>query len=155
MPVYIAPEEVYRTSRSMGVVKSITKSFNLTWQFKVDPKFMYLVRLHFCDYYNTEPNQQVFSIFINNQTAEEMADVIEWSGGTAVPTYKDYVTYVNDIGWGDDQTVPTLSVDLHPSDATRPQFLDALHNGLEIFKLADSAGNLAAPNPHPSPMPVF
>jgi hypothetical protein len=72
MPVYIAPEEVYRTSRSMGVVKSITKSFNLTWQFKVDPKFMYLVRLHFCDYSNSKLNQLVFSIFINNQTAEAM-----------------------------------------------------------------------------------
>lgn len=145
----MAPEEVYRSSRSMGLIKSITQSFNLTWEFQVDPKFMYLVRLHFCEYYYTRTNQLVFSIFINNQTAEPTADVIAWSGGKAVPTYRDYVTYVKD-GWGDQ--APSLVLAMHPTDETKPEFLDALLNGLEIFKLGDSTGNLAGPNPQPSAM---
>jgi hypothetical protein len=150
MPKYIAPEEVYKSSRSMGVESSITQSFNLTWQFQVDPKFMYLVRLHFCDYYYSKENQLVFSIFINNQTAEPMADVIAWSGGKAVPIYKDYVMYVKEDGWGN-QT-PTLLLAVHPQGASKPEFLDAILNGVELFKLGDSTGNLAGPNPQPSAM---
>ncbi|KAG6700635.1 hypothetical protein I3842_08G121900 [Carya illinoinensis] len=147
MPEYVAPAEVYSSSRSMGVSKSVTQAFNLTWEFQVDSNFTYLLRLHFCDYQYSKPNQLVFSVFINNQTAEPTADVIGWTGGKAVPTYKDYVTYVKD-GSGDQK----LLLAMHPSDATKPEFLDALLNGVEIFKLSDTAGNLAGSNPQPSPM---
>jgi serine/threonine protein kinase len=39
---------------------------------------------------------------------------------------------------------------MHPSVALRPQFYDAILSGLEVFKLNDTAGNLAAPDPLPS-----
>ncbi|KAF5454715.1 hypothetical protein F2P56_024361 [Juglans regia] len=147
LPEYVAPADVYGSSRSMGLTKSITQGFNLTWEFQIDSNFTYLVRLHFCDFYYTKPNQLVFSIFINNQTAEPTADVIGWTGGKGVPTFKDYVTYVKD-GSGDQK----LLLALHPSDATKPEFLDALLNGVEIFKLGDTTGYLAGSNPQPSPM---
>jgi len=149
MPAYVAPVEVYSSSRSMGVDKAITEGFNLTWVFQVDPNSTYLLRFHFCDFYYSKPNQLVFSIFVNNQTAEATADVIAWSEGKAVPTFQDYMTYFTDAS-GDQN----LWVALHPTNETRPEYLDALLNGLEIFKLSDTTGNLAGPNPKPSPMLV-
>jgi hypothetical protein len=92
IPAYTAPEEVYRTARTMGTDKTINKSYNLTWEFPVDSGFVYLVRLHFCEFQPeiTQVNDRVFLIFIANTTAEEAADVIKWSGGNGVPVYRDY-----------------------------------------------------------------
>ncbi|KAJ7973499.1 Receptor-like protein kinase [Quillaja saponaria] len=149
MPEYVAPPDVYSTSRSMGVEKNVNKNFNLTWIFQVDANFTYLVRLHFCDYRSDKVNQVVFSILLNNQTAEATADVIAWSGGKAVPVYKDYAVYVKD-GPGDE----TLQVDLRTNEETKPEFLDAFLNGVEVFKMNDTSGNLAGPNPQPSAMLV-
>ncbi|KAL6136647.1 hypothetical protein ACLB2K_061942 [Fragaria x ananassa] len=81
---YTAPEKVYKTGRSMGLNKTINKSYNLTWRFGVHPQFSYLVRLHFCE------------------------------------------------------------------DSTSG-YSDAILNGVEIFKLNDTDGNLAGPNPDPRP----
>ncbi|KAK7269184.1 hypothetical protein RIF29_21901 [Crotalaria pallida] len=147
MPQYIAPSSVYSTSRSMGNNKDVNLGFNLTWIFQVDPNSMYLTRLHFCDYYYSKVNEIVFNIYVNNQTAQAQADVIGWTGGKGVPTYKDYVVYVqNDVD--NDQ----LWLALHPARDTKPEFYDAILNGVEIFKLNDT--NLSGPNPQPSDMMV-
>ncbi|KAG4983519.1 hypothetical protein JHK87_028268 [Glycine soja] len=90
-------------------------------------------------------NEIVFKIFINNQTAEAEADVIGWTGGKGVATYKDYVIYVKDEA-GDDQ----LWLALHPAPETEPEFYDSLLNGVEVFKLNDT--DLSGPNPQPSEM---
>ncbi|KAJ1413875.1 Serine-threonine/tyrosine-protein kinase, catalytic domain [Sesbania bispinosa] len=145
MPRYVAPADVYSTSRSMGNDKDINMGFNLTWIFQIDPNSMYLTRLHFCDYYSSKVNEIVFNIYVNNQTAEAQADVIGWTGGKGVPTYKDYVVYVQDVE-GDEQ----LWLALHPAPDTMPEFYDAILNGVEIFKINDT--NLSGPNPQPSDM---
>ncbi|TKY52117.1 Receptor protein kinase ANXUR2 [Spatholobus suberectus] len=147
MPQYIAPTDVYSTSRSMGNNKDVNMGFNLTWVFQVDPNSMYLTRFHFCDYYYSKVNEIVFKIFINNQTAETEADVIGWAGGKGVPTYKDFVIFVKDEP-GDDQ----LWVALHPTPDTKPEYYDAILNGVEVFKLNDT--DLSGPNPQPSDMLV-
>ncbi|KAE9619031.1 hypothetical protein Lal_00047626 [Lupinus albus] len=147
MPQYIAPSSVYSTSRSMGNNKDINMGYNLTWIFQVDPNSMYLTRLHFCDYYYSKVNEIVFNIYVNNQTAQTQADVIGWTGGKGVPTYKDYVVYVQDQA-GED----TLWLALHPAQDTKPEYYDAILNGVEIFKLNDT--NLSGPNPQPSEMMV-
>lgn len=147
MPQYVAPVDVYRTSRTMGPTAQLNLNFNLTWVFQVDGNFMYILRLHFCEYQLTKINQRVFDIFINNQTAETNADVIGWTGSKDVPQYKDYAVFVND-GPGDEQ----LWVALHPSTSMKPEYYDSILNGLEVFKLNDTTGNLAGPNPTPSPM---
>ncbi|GMI69060.1 FERONIA [Hibiscus trionum] len=143
-PVYTAPEVLYETARTMGPIASINLNYNLTWVFTVDPGFYYLVRLHFCE---TETflqyiNQRVFNIFINNHTALKGMDVIGLSGGNGIPVYKDYVVWVP-------QSVNDLWVALHPQTREKPQFYDAILNGLEIFKLSNWDGSLAAPNPRP------
>ncbi|EOY03758.1 Malectin/receptor-like protein kinase family protein, putative [Theobroma cacao] len=155
-PAYTAPEVVYKTSRTMGPTPSINLNYNLTWLCPVDSGFYYLVRLHFCETEPdvTMPNQRVFNIFINNQTAEAGMDVIAVSGGNGVPVYIDYVVWVPH---GSPST-QDLWVAIHPSTQSHPLFIDAILNGLEIFRLNKTDGSLAAPNPevevvHISPVP--
>lgn len=145
----IAPLDVYNTARSMGPHENININYNLTWIFQIDANFTYLVRFHFCELEFESVNQRVFQIFVNNQTAEENADVIAWAKSRGVPVSKDYAVYARDEP-GDEE----LWVALHPSLSTKPQFYDAILNGLEIFKMNDTRGNLAGPNPVPSPMPT-
>ncbi|KAJ4707262.1 Receptor-like protein kinase [Melia azedarach] len=150
-PAYTAPTVVYTTSRTMGKDPNLNKRYNLTWIFSVDPGFNYLVRLHFCETQLevTRENQRVFSIFINNQTAEKDADVINWSGGSGIPVFKDYVVSVPiDDNHSSKQD---FWLDLHPflDLDPLPKFADAILNGLEMFKINNSDGNLAGPNPEP------
>ncbi|XP_021296702.1 receptor-like protein kinase FERONIA [Herrania umbratica] len=144
-PIYTAPQVVYKTSRTMGPTASINSNYNLTWVCPVDSGFYYLVRLHFCETQPevTMPNQRVFNIFLNNQTAEASMDVIAVSGGNGVPVYRDYVV------WAPHGSPSTqdLWVAIHPSTKNHPEFIDAILNGLEIFKLNKTDGSLAAPNP--------
>ncbi|CAK9181268.1 unnamed protein product [Ilex paraguariensis] len=94
-PPYTAPKIIYTTRRTMG---NDSLRYNLTWKFPVDSGFYYLLRLHFCEIQLevTLKNQRVFIIYINNQTAQRGADVIQWSGGTRIPVFKDYVIMVTD-----------------------------------------------------------
>ncbi|KAF5737061.1 receptor-like protein kinase ANXUR1 [Tripterygium wilfordii] len=147
VPEYIAPLDVYSTSRSMGPTAKLNQNFNLTWVFQVDANFTYIVRFHFCEFQLTKANQRVFDIFLNNQTAQEAADVIAWAGSEGVPVYKDYAVYVADqVGDADNE----IWVALHPSVSMKPEYYDSILNGLEIFKLNQTNGNLAGPNPQPS-----
>ncbi|KAJ4764422.1 hypothetical protein LUZ62_074797 [Rhynchospora pubera] len=144
---YIAPTDVYSTTRTMGPDPTINRNYNLTWVFSVDGNYTYVVRFHFCELIHTKVNQRVFDIYVNNRTAYEDADVIAWASSKAVPVYKDFAISVTD-GPGDDQ----LWVALHPSVDAKPQYYDSILNGLEIFKMSSSTGNLAGPNPEPSEM---
>ncbi|KAM7520638.1 hypothetical protein LguiB_019600 [Lonicera macranthoides] len=144
-PNYSAPEIVYTTARTMD---NSSLRYNMTWAFPVDAGFYYLLRLYFCEFQLeiTLHNQRVFTIDINNQTAEEGADVIMWSNGNGIPVYRDCVVRVEDeSNNGRDKRYLWLS--MHPNLKTRPQYAGAILNGLEIFKLNRSNGSLAGPNP--------
>uniref|UniRef100_A0A5B7A1Z7 non-specific serine/threonine protein kinase n=1 Tax=Davidia involucrata TaxID=16924 RepID=A0A5B7A1Z7_DAVIN len=148
MPTYVAPVDVYATARSMGPDQHINQNYNLTWIFAVDSGFSYLVRLHFCEVLQsiTRVNQRVFDIFLNNQTAMSGADVIAWAQHNEVPVYKDYVVLVPNGAPQQD-----IWLALHPDIVSKPSYYDAILNGVEIFKISDSFGNLAGPNPVPPP----
>ncbi|OWM67045.1 hypothetical protein CDL15_Pgr000497 [Punica granatum] len=148
MPTYVAPEDVYSTARSMGPDPNINLHYNLTWILSIDSGFSYLVRLHFCEVAEniTKINQRVFSIFINNQTAEREADVVGWVKGHGIPVYKDYVVFVPNGSPQQD-----LWLELHPFTETKSEYYNAILNGVEIFKINDTTGNLAGPNPVPAP----
>uniref|UniRef100_A0A2P2MH32 Uncharacterized protein MANES_01G102100 n=1 Tax=Rhizophora mucronata TaxID=61149 RepID=A0A2P2MH32_RHIMU len=143
-PAYTAPQLVYGTMRSMGPHPEINKNYNLTWNFSVDAGFTYLVRLHFCETRKevTSEGEIEFFIFINNQTAEDDADVIHWSGNRSTPVYKDYVVWVP-------EGISILWLALAPNLPLSSPYADAFLNGLEIFKLNKSDGSLAGRNPHP------
>jgi hypothetical protein len=151
-PAYTAPKIVYQTSRTMGLNLTGNLNSNLTWIFPVDGGFNYLLRLHFCETQQevVETNQRVFYIFINNQTAQIGADVIEWSGGTGIPVYREYVVLVPSGNNGKQDLWLALHPDLDMSP--RPSFDSAILNGMEIFKLNRSDGSLAGLNPDPVPM---
>ncbi|KAE8713124.1 hypothetical protein F3Y22_tig00110214pilonHSYRG00015 [Hibiscus syriacus] len=77
--------------------------------------------LHFCEtqLQVTEEGQRVFEIFMDNKTAE--------SG----------------------QSKQILWLSLHPAIDVGSKFVDAILNGLEIFRLNKSDVSLAVPNPEP------
>ncbi|XP_043724359.1 receptor-like protein kinase ANXUR2 [Telopea speciosissima] len=147
-PEYIAPVDVYNTFRSMGSDMKVNQNYNLTWVFTVDANFTYLIRLHFCELLLTKVNQRSFQIFINNQTADDAADVLVWAGSKGVPVYKDFAVYVEDSPEDDEE----LWLSMRPAVSLKSEFYDSMLNGLEIFKMSDTAGNLAGPNPVPSEM---
>ncbi|XP_030964887.1 receptor-like protein kinase FERONIA [Quercus lobata] len=152
IPAYTAPEDVYRTARTMGRYKAVNKKYNLTWEFPVDSGFEYLVRLHFCEFQSeiTDIQDRVFLIFIANQTAETAADVMRWAGSKGVPIYIDYAV---SIYGKENQKKMNLSIALqaNPNDYVT-HFNDAILNGIEIFKASDVSGNLAGSNPEPVPL---
>ncbi|TMW83946.1 hypothetical protein EJD97_000372 [Solanum chilense] len=136
-PNYTAPTIVYTTSRTMA-----NYSPGLDWEFPLNSGFFYLFRLHFCEIQPEvkEINDRSFSISIGNQIAEREADVIQWSEGWRIPVYKDYVVNVRNR---DGAQNVTLNLRPNPDSA----YQNAILNGLEIFKLNDSNGNLSVPNP--------
>ncbi|KAJ4876790.1 Receptor-like protein kinase FERONIA [Raphanus sativus] len=114
--------------------------FNLSWSFNVDSKFRYLVRFHFCEIAPgiDKSNQRVFSVFLNNMTAEPKADVVGWSGGNGMALHRDFIVDV-----ANDNNIFLI---LHPNEVS-PVYFDDIINGLEIFKINNSDGNLAGPYP--------
>jgi hypothetical protein len=149
IPAYTAPDEVYRTARSMGPNETINKSYNLTWEFPVDSGLSYLVRLHFCEIQPeiTQEHDRVFLIFIANQTAEEAADVIFWGGGNGVPLYREYA--VSMFGReGETKMNLSLALEANPQD-WKTAYSDVILNGIEIFKAVTSNG---IPNPGQVPL---
>ncbi|KAL8044226.1 hypothetical protein ABFX02_08G033000 [Erythranthe guttata] len=143
-PPYSAPEIVYQTSRVMA-----NTSISLEWAFPVDSGFYYLLRFHFCEIQLevTGQNQRPFTISINNQTAEIEVDVIQLTGGTHIPVFRDLITFVPDDGR---RGRKDLRLSLFPFTEGNPKYANALLNGLEIFKLNDSTRSLAAANPPPA-----
>ncbi|GMH23125.1 hypothetical protein Nepgr_024968 [Nepenthes gracilis] len=145
IPTYTAPVDVYSTARSMGPTPQVNLNSNLTWTFSINPGFFYLVRLHFCEVFAniSKSNQRVFNIYLNNQTAFPGFDVVGLAHGNGIPLFSDFVVLVPPGG----DTQQDLRLDLNPDTTYKPQYYDAILNGLEIFKVNDSTGNLAGPNP--------
>lgn len=131
IPSYAAPRVLFQTARSTG------KGMSLTWKLTVDSGFKYLVRLHFCELQqNIKRGDREFQIFIANRLAEPSADIIRWAGGTGIPVLRDYTVMMSNLN--------QLSVVLRPKGKSEP-----ILNGLELFKINNTDGNLCGHNTKP------
>ncbi|CAK9324921.1 unnamed protein product [Citrullus colocynthis] len=150
IPPYMAPGNVYRTARTMGPNTTLNKSYNLTWEYPVDPGFHYMLRLHFCEFEAeiTAAGDRVFLIYIGNNMADQGIDVFQRAGGKGRPMYEDYGIFVSNTN----QKKVNLSVKLqaNPDDA-KTRLNNVILNGVEIFKINDLNGNLGGQNPDPPP----
>ncbi|WCJ25566.1 Malectin/receptor-like protein kinase family protein [Euphorbia peplus] len=142
---FAAPADVYLSSRFMGL-KSMD---NLTWNVLVYPGYTYLIRLHFCEFFTGEKvNDRRFDVFIDNKNAETGLDIVELTGGSLIPIYKDYLVNAGNKGELEDYTL-ALTIRPNPKSLYPTPFL----NGMEVLRLNDSDGNLSGPNPEPSISP--
>ncbi|EYU44215.1 hypothetical protein MIMGU_mgv1a000477mg [Erythranthe guttata] len=131
---HVAPIKVYDTARTMQTVTTN----NLTWRIPVDLGFRYLTRLHFSELHPRIAQQ--FSIFINNQIAENDANIIQRGGESGVAVYRDYIVMMDgDKTEGKRHLSITFQAKI---ESTYRQF-----NGLEVFKLSNPDNNLAGMGP--------
>lgn len=129
----IAPNMVYATAEMMEDPNVSIVNFNITWVFSVDPSFMYLVRVHFCDIVSKSLNSLVFNLFINSDIALGSFDISSLTADLSVPYYKDFVS---NSSVGSD----ILTVSVGPD--TMADTNNAIMNGLEIMKICNKAGSL-------------
>ncbi|KAI3450475.1 hypothetical protein Pfo_007140 [Paulownia fortunei] len=113
-----APQTVYGTCTKMNSEGDPRSNFNVTWGFKVDQGFQYLIRLHFCDIVSSAANQLLFNVYIDTFL----------NGRLATAFFMDFVTPSMDGN--------SLSISIGPSP--RSSYPDALLNGLEIMKISNS-----------------
>ncbi|KAI5064538.1 hypothetical protein GOP47_0021208 [Adiantum capillus-veneris] len=138
---YTAPIDVYNSARFMSNDNGINLQFNLTWNFSVDTNFTYYLRLHFCEFQYDKPNMRVFDIYVNDALAMGAYDVVAAAGDELIANVLDFSLTLQ----GAD--LPSISVQLHPNNSTNSSFYNAILNGIEIFKMNDTAGNLQGPPP--------
>jgi serine/threonine protein kinase len=129
----VAPNLVYATAETLEDPNVPIVNFNLTWVFSVDPSFMYLVRVHFCDIVSKSLNSLVFNLFINSDIALASLDLSSLTTDLNIPYYRDFVS--NSSAGSN-----TLTVSVGPDIMADTR--NAIMNGLEIMKISNKAGSL-------------
>uniref|UniRef100_A0A1D1XW24 Receptor-like protein kinase THESEUS 1 n=2 Tax=Anthurium amnicola TaxID=1678845 RepID=A0A1D1XW24_9ARAE len=133
LTVETAPNWVYSTADVMGDANVTDLNFNITWVFSVDPGFLYLVRLHFCDILSKIMNILVFNVYVNSDLAIPSLDLSALTGSLNVPYFKDFVSNSSS-----GSSILTVSVGSDPV----ADFSNAILNGLEILKINNDAKSL-------------
>ena len=129
----IAPNWVYASAEEMGDAKVANMNFNITWVFSVNQNFSYFVRAHFCDIVSKALNNLVFNLYINDDIAVESLDLSTFTGGLNVPYYRDFVSNAS-------VDSDTFTVSIGPD--TTSDMVNAIMNGLEIFKISNEVKSL-------------
>jgi len=146
-PDYIAPKDLFKSSRDLGTNATLNKLLNLTWEFPVNPGFYYMIRLHLCelDPNITSAGDRVFTVYLQGNVAEEQVDVMKWTQNQkGLAVQRNYAVLIPKSESNSNKKV-NLKIQMHSYGNGDP-FL----NGLEIFKISDvGSKNLAGPNPDP------
>ncbi|KAK1262366.1 putative receptor-like protein kinase [Acorus gramineus] len=129
----IAPDSVYSSARAMQNRTDQVgdnPNFNVTWVMDVTPGSAYLVRLHFCDFVSSTASILAFNANINNDAA-----LTNLRPGLNAPFYRDYLAdpYVKN------STQYAIRVSVGKSSQSDPRQINALLNGLEIFRLTSGS----------------
>ncbi|CAL5363585.1 unnamed protein product [Camellia sinensis] len=122
--VDIAPNWVYATAQEMADANVTNQKFNISWAFKVDEGFDYLVRLHFCDIVSVTLYSLVFNVYMNNQSAMDSFDISRKTMALASAYFIDFVV---NVSMGSKQ----ILVQVGPPNL-RNIPTNAIVNGLEI-----------------------
>lgn len=121
-----APASVYGTCRSMNSEDNPNANFNVTWDFRVDPGFQYLIRFHFCDIVSTALDQLYFNVFVDSWIVLRAYDISGASGDVlATPVYADFVTPAASSN--------KLRISIGPANVNG-NYPEAILNGLEDRK---------------------
>ncbi|KAG2239266.1 hypothetical protein Bca52824_090126 [Brassica carinata] len=126
-------DQPYIFGAGLGITE--TADPNMTIEYPTGTLYVVLWMLHFCEVAPniTKINQRVFTVHLNNQTAEPEADVAGWTEGHGIPLHKDYV-----VNPPDGKGQQDLWLALHPNTRNKPEYYDAILNGVEIFKMNTS-----------------
>lgn len=133
----IAPLSVYGSATRLNSEWDPMSNVKVTWNFDVDPGFMYLMRFHICNIIDLHLGigQLVFTIYVNSKVVIRNLDVErETLNVFGSAFYKDVILMVTDR---------RLNVSIGPS-VVNTQYPSAILNGLEIMKLNSSRGSLAS-----------
>uniref|UniRef100_A0A7N0V5U1 Protein kinase domain-containing protein n=1 Tax=Kalanchoe fedtschenkoi TaxID=63787 RepID=A0A7N0V5U1_KALFE len=131
----IAPQLVYGSATRLNSEWDPTSNVKMTWNFDVDPGFMYLMRFHICQIVDLGTGPLFFTVYVNSKDVIKNLDVgRETSDVFGSAFYKDVIMTINDR---------MLNVTVGPS-VVHAQYPSAILNGLEIMKLNSSSGSLAA-----------
>ncbi|KAM7273823.1 hypothetical protein ACFE04_028487 [Oxalis oulophora] len=128
----IAPHNVYMTAQEMNWDHTpLNARFNITWDFPVGSRgFRHLVRLHFCDFVSLSLNQLLFNVYIDEYCAYRDLDLSSLTFHMlSAPYYVDFVAVSG--------RSRVMRVSVGPSDLSSPSKINAILNGVEIFKVVN------------------
>lgn len=130
----VGPDNVYNTARVLRSKDSSIPKTNLTWSFEVEKGYRYMVRMHFCDIASVATHMLYFNVYVNGNLAYENLDLsLITNSVSAAPFYADFII--------DGESNGSLAVSVGPSNNSLPRAVDAILNGVEIWKVNNSMGS--------------
>ncbi|KAJ1403197.1 Serine-threonine/tyrosine-protein kinase, catalytic domain [Sesbania bispinosa] len=133
---YTAPNAVYQTAKEINNISAIAAAeLNITWGLPVEKNTDHLVRLHFCDIFNSQAGLTIVKLFIYDTHVTINVNGLEYDSNLSrelhSPYFYDFVVQSDDSGFMRISVAPNAS-NLKPN---------AFLNGLEIMKLIESSGS--------------
>ncbi|KNA19831.1 hypothetical protein SOVF_057830 [Spinacia oleracea] len=129
----VAPDNVYNSARVVSASSSGVAKEYLTWGFPIVDGYKYLVRTHFCDIASPVLGSLYFNVYVNGDMSIENLDLSTITNSLASPYYADFV--VN----GENGVI---TVSIGHSKGSSSSGVDALLNGIEVFKMSNSMNSL-------------
>ncbi|KAL0379489.1 UNVERIFIED_CONTAM: putative receptor-like protein kinase [Sesamum angustifolium] len=130
----VGPDNVYNTARVIKSSDHLIPNGNLTWLFQVEKGYSYMLRMHFCDVASVAAGMLYFNVYVNGNLAYENLDLSYMTNRLlASPFYADFLV--------DGDSSGNLVVSVGPSNMSLPRAVDAILNGVEIWKLNNSMGS--------------
>ncbi|CAB80788.1 AT4g00300 [Arabidopsis thaliana] len=136
----VGPDNVYNTAR---VGKRSNGLVDMSWGFKVNVGYKYLIRMHFCDIASKSLGRLYFNVYINGNLAYEDFDISYAADNVLASPY--YIDFVVDATADDNNpSGSSITVSVGPSNKTSVDGngVDAILNGVEIMKMNNSMGSL-------------